>query len=409
MSFKSFFGFPSKKEELALVLDVGNASVGGALVLLSSGELPTVLYGTRKPITIFSEVNFEKLFVSLSATIEAVLENLLKKGMPRVASRGKARISPRFAFCVLAAPWYASHIRTIHSSREKPFVVSKETVSALLQKEIEGAGGSLAGDYLQAGAREDELTFLEKETMHMKLNGYEVSDPWGRSVFQLEALLYLSVVPRNILEMVRKKVERSFHAEEISLHSFTLAFWSVVRDIWGVSKDFLLLDVSGEMAEVSLVRDGALVETGTFPLGRNFFIRKIMDSFRVSSHEASSLMNLYLTGKAIFEIKERLEDLCKDAEKEWLMKFQSSLRELGGGLVLPERVFLIADMPLALWLHDAIEGKEPETLSLRSAPFRVELIDEKALSHFSKTVDSPRDAFLMLLSLFAHRVLFPEG
>lgn len=409
MSYRSFFGLKQKKkEELVLVLDVGNASVGGALVLLTPQDVPQIVFSTRSAITVSRTIHSSRLIQSLGNALERTLKDLNKNGMPHLVFTRRGKMIPRFVFCVFAAPWHVSHLRATAVSQPTSFEVTHDALSSILQKELETSKNPQTKEYLRSGVEGDRMIFLEKEVVRITLNGYETPKPFHRKTKKLESLFFVSMAPQDIIDLVKKKIERVFHIDDVRFHSFTLAFWNVVRGIWGVEKDYLLIDISGELSEISLVRDGALVETGTFPRGRNFFLRKIMSSFHVSIHEASSLLDLYFSGNLSNEVADRFETILNETKKEWLQNLKEALSRFSDGLFLPSHIFLAADEPLAKLLMRVIQDGKWGVATFTGEPFVVTLIGNEALANFSKTTSTRQDNFLIIDSLFAQKLHFLE-
>ena len=67
MSF-SLFGKQTKDEEVGLILDIGSASVAGALVLFTKKKQPRVLYVTRIPITVSDDIDEHNFTKSILVT-----------------------------------------------------------------------------------------------------------------------------------------------------------------------------------------------------------------------------------------------------------------------------------------------------------------------------------------------------
>ena len=393
-------------EELAVVLDVGNASIGGSLVLLSRHNHPKVVYTVRKEMNMQTSANITRMVSSLEATLNAVVDDIRKNGIAHLTFTNRAMLAPKTAFCIFSAPWYAAHIRrSLFSSRELA-TVSPRMLTELLEKEVDVAEESQADAYLRAGTRDEGVFLVEKETLRVSLNGYPVQDPFGRKAKDIEALFYISVVPSEIGQLVETVVRRSFDVRDIRFGSFALAFWNGVRDMWPKEKDYLLLDISGELTELVLVRNGVPSETATFPKGRNFFVRTIMEHLSTSSHEASSLLTLYIDGKAGPGVGEQIGEALFSAEKEWGEDLQGLLNALSDGLFLPGSLFLTADEPFGRWMGSVLKDPASSIVRTLGKPFEVKVLDDVALSRFA---DSPRaihDNFLFLGSLFAQKMHF---
>jgi len=405
MGFGSLFSFKRLQEELIVVLDIGSASIGGALVLFSSAAHPTVIYTVRREMKFKEKVDFKNLVLSMEETLDLVLLDIQKEGLAHARVSGKMFSAPEKAYCVLGAPWYASQVRVIKESRETLFRVNQNSLSEILAREVNSFKDSESERYLHEGILRGDIDLIEKETLSVKLNGYEVQKPYDRLTRRMEMLLYLSLAPREILETVREKIGRLFHLENIEFHSLSLASWSTVRDIWEKEKDFLFVDVGGEMTEVLLVRHGVPQGTISFPLGKNFFVRKIAHRLRTTSHEATSLLTLYLLEKGSEEVTQQITDVLENIKKEWQGGFVAALREISEGLYLPPRVFLTAHSVFEPLFSQSIQNTIMSTDDISAESFSVLSINYGTLSQYVYIGGNlQKDPFLLLFSLFAHKM-----
>ena len=407
MNGTSFLSLFKPAEELAVIFDIGNASIGGSLVLLSRHNHPKVVYTVRKEMNMQTSANITRMVSYLEATLNAVVDDIRKNGIVHLTFTRRGMLTPKTAFCFFSAPWYAAHIRRSAFVSKESITVSSRTLEELLEKEVVLAEESQADAYLRAGARENDVTLLEKEIVHIALNGYPQENPFGKKAKDIEALFYISVVPSKISQLVEMVVRRSFDVKNIHFGSFALVFWNGVRDMWPKEKDYLLLDVSGELTELVLVHGGVLTETATFPKGRNFFVRTIMEHLSTSAHEASSLLNLYIEGKAGPGAGEQIGQALRSAEKEWGEDMKGLLSGLSDGLFLPWSLFLTADDPFARWLGDVLKDPTATMGSSFGKPFTIHVLDDHTLSRFTDAPRAAHDNFLFLCSLFAQKIQFP--
>jgi len=405
MDFKSLFETRKNKEELVIVFDIGSASVGGALVLLFPHNSPQIVYTVRKEINIQGTLDSKRFISGMVEKLEEVARDLERNGLPHFKFTRRGTAMPTAAFCVLSSPWCAAHVRVASLSREKPLKITHDLLSGIFNKEIE----AFKKTYLEARkdkrSQKEGNVVLEKKIIRITLNGYEVNDFYDREARKLEMLLFLSIAPQHIIDSVRAAIERVYHLPHISFHSFTLPFFTVVRDIWNNEDNFLLVDVSGELTEISYIQKGALLETVSFPRGRNFLVRAVSDTLHVSPAEALSLLNLYIWKKVNEEAEKNLSTILEKLQAEWREEFKGALSLLSEGLFLPDTVFLLADQPLATWFVEALRTVPMHYATLTKKPLTVNLLGEKSLSafvHFG--ADVKKDSFLAIDSLFANKV-----
>ena len=240
--------------------------------------------------------------------------------------------------CVLSAPWYVSQTRTIVFEQEKPFLVTEKKVDVLVEKEIVELKKEFDAHYKDITKSSAEI--IEIENVHMKLNGYETSAPFGKEVQSLEAFLYVSMSSEHILKDLRTRAKNSLSVKKVSFHSFSLVAFSTLRDIYSNIHDFMFIDISGEMTDVAVVRKNTLIETLTFPLGTNFVLRTIASHLGTIPEEAQSFLALYEDHKIVEESEKKMRSALLHSEQEWMDAFKKDLRSLSTYTVLPRKIFI---------------------------------------------------------------------
>jgi len=66
-----------------------------------------------------------------------------------------------------------------------------------------------------------------------------------------------------------------------------LSSFTVVRDMHIQKENFLLLDIGGEVTNISMVKKNILRESISFPLGCNFLPRGVASNLKCSLNEAN--------------------------------------------------------------------------------------------------------------------------
>jgi hypothetical protein len=402
-NFQSIFNSGFKKDGLALILDIGTASVGAALVCFSPNELPHVLYTVRHPYKKKAiHPKLKTLIPALSETLSLVLDDVLKKGLKQASSIVEGARKPVFVACTLNVPWYISYAKTVNRLEKEPFIINREVLSAAIEKEVDNLKKSAEERYKKEGLSSNKVERIEAETIHVKLNGYSIPKPYGKEAKDLAASIYTSFTPEQTLEVVKKQIFKSLHIRKPSFHSFSLVFFTTLRDIWTNAHTFFAIDMSEEISTISLVRDEVIVNSTSIPFGRNFFIRIIAEECNVPTHEALSLLNLSMTHKLDENVSKKLDKALAHGKEEWLAHFKERIEILCNSLLVPSHVFLAIPNPLGPWF---VRLFKEMTLSLSDTteigPFTVNLLNYAGLSNFLNIDKSVKnDSFLFLEALF---------
>lgn len=401
MSAWSLFNLRKKRATLALVFDIGSASIGAGFVLLSEEEAPKLLYIVREEMKISKNVDIRRFSEAIKETLQIVIKEVQNDGVRFLKSNSYKNFKPNEIHFIFSSPWHTSSLQNIHFSKRNPFIVTHGIINNLVDKEIEEV--RLAKNELYAKKTKSSVTLIEKKIINLTFDGYRVNRPNRQKIKKIDLTLFTSFIPKEILKAVEDPVRDAFNIKDFKISSFTLPFFSVMRDIWSNEENFLLVDVSGEVTEVSVVRDGGLYNTISFPIGRNTYKRAIAEELSVSIDEASSFIAMYVSGTGSDKLAVQFEEVLARMEKKWHRDFGKILIHISEGIFLPHLVFLTVSEPFGQWISKAITRQKQETLTQES--FSVNLITSKKLSHFVHFEQNVlKDPFLMIDSLFINKL-----
>lgn len=391
------FSKNKKSGEIVAVFDIGSGSVGGALVELLAGEKPKVIFSCREDMVFQDEFKFERFLSSMLSSIDVVLKNLRKN----------SNIKIKKVLCTFSAPWYVSQTRTLSFKSEKEMVVTRKKIDELVTKEVVELKKGFDEHYKNLTKSAAEI--IEIETVNIKLNGYETSTPFGKSAKTIDAYLYVSMSSEHILSTVREKLHRAFLTKEIFFRSFALVGFSTMRDIYTDIQDFIFLDISREMSDISVVRNNTIVETLSFPLGQNFVLRGMASQLNTSPVEARSSLALYFDEKTAPDAKGRIKTVIDHLESEWTEEFQKNLLSLASYTVLPGKVFLITDTPFDMWFSHIMQHADYKSIPLMRDRLGVETIRADVLEKFVHGEGVADDMFISISAIFAHKIFESSG
>lgn len=347
----------SNKKNVALVFDIGSASVAGGLVALDDDSVPHLLYTVRKKIVFQKNLNFERFVSSMAEAFAAVLENIERKGLQYINKKQLRSDSISTALFVYASPWYSALTKIFMLSKEKPFIVTKGLVSKLIKKE-ETSSLEEHGSGLEKVQTSGDV--IERSITTTKINGYSITHVEGKEAKQLELTVSTTVISHSVAQNLEEIFERVFNGKNIIHHSFPLAAFITMRDIFHDLDNFLILDVSGEVSDLSLVKDNSLLETASFPIGKHSVTRRLMDKLDVSSAEAESALQMYMENFIHEQVSEKISNAIQDIRSEWSKEFEKAIERIEDDLLLPSKLFFIADKSFMGLVENFIEYADRE-------------------------------------------------
>jgi hypothetical protein len=383
-----------EKEELALVFDIGSASIGGSLFLIQKSNAPKIIYSVREPITLEKEISFDRFFSLTLKSLETVANKICLTGLG----------APKKVFCVLASPWYASQTRTIIFKKNTPFIFNQKLADTLLQKDIKLFEEESSKKYIDSKNR---ILPIELKTMQIILNGYSVSEPLDQKATELEMTVFISMSGEQVLERIKDIIGKHFYSRNIKFSSFAMASFAVVRDLFHDQDNFLLMDIGGEVTDISMIKKDILRSSISFSLGKNFLIRGIASTLDCSINEAISYISLYKNGHIADSSLVKIEPIINKLKMEWLTKFQESLVNLSNDISIPATIFLTVDQDLADFFTETIKSEQFNQYTLTESKFQIILLGNQTLEEIvSFKSGTLRDSFLTIDSIYINRFIY---
>jgi hypothetical protein len=206
------------------------------------------------------------------------------------------------------------------------------------------------------------------------------------------------------LQNIETTINKTFHTKNIKFCSFSMVSFSVVRDIFTEHEGFLLIDLGGEVTDVSMVKKNVLRESISFPMGTNFIIRGVSAGLECSPEEAKSLISLYNDGHAVGATRKKLEPIMNDLKTKWLESFQKSLANLSNDISIPSKIFIAIDKEFAEFFLEIIKTEQFNQYTLTESKFEVVFLDAKTLNGMATFRDNAeRDPFMIIEAIYINR------
>ena len=377
------------KNHTELIIDIGSSSVGLAFVQYAHDASPRMLFVTRK------EVLFDE---SMDAThILEKTANLLDIAL-REATTGAHFTHPDRVTISLAAPWYASQVRSVrYADNGKKFRVIKSLAEGLVQTEYK----AFLKD-LQASPFFDALNaeIITNTLIDSKINGYTVADPLRLQGTSCAFDVYFAVASSDANKRFRALVKEYFpRNHKIQFTAFGFASWLAFRKLFPHTDEYLFLDIGGEITDAMVVRGAVPVSGGSFPYGKHTMLRAFAQATHSEGEHALSLCNLYQT--KMLDEKERvvIDEVLQSTRKEWHTKLETAIETIETGL-LPYKVFVTIDADCAPWFLEMLRNQALRQFVDTSQQFEVTLIDANVMqSYVTIEAQASPDPFLILLAI----------
>jgi cell division ATPase FtsA len=382
---------PKVKDELVLIFDIGSSSVGGAFFAMQDSGIPKIIYSLREEILVTPIVDVDKFLISTLESLKTVVKKIHDQ------SFGK----PDKIYCVLSSPWHISQTRLIKLEKNSNFIFTSKLADELIKKEVALFEEERASEYdsLTGGERTIEL-----KNIKTSLNGYETINPLNKEAKSLEMTVFVSISPEEILKKIEDSILKFFNITELKFISSSLASFILVRDLFTDQRNFLLIDIGGELTDIEMTKKDILRESISFPLGSNFIIRGVSKSLSCSIEEAKSFLSLYRDNHASPEVKSKIENIINTLKTEWLKKFQESLANISNDISIPASIYIIVDREWASFFAELIKSEQFNQYTLAESKFEITVLNTEVLHGIASFEDNViRDPFLIIGAVYINR------
>lgn len=395
--------FKNVKEEVSLLVDIGNGSITTSLVLFKEKELPEFLFVESSNFLVGSSPDARKLIGDMEKTLDSLLHSLIKNGFSHKYWQNK-RKNIDSALIVFSSPWFTSKTNHIHLSQEKDFVITNKFLNDVLTAEEDRFIKELTKNLPNTDS--GLFNIIEKSIVHTKINGYILDSVIGKKTKQFDTFIHMAIVGRNITQKIEELISRYAHIDEdrIVFHTFPLVSFSVIRDIFHTTSDFVIMDVTSDVTDITLVQNDIIIKSVSMPCGRNLILRQVSKALDSSIEIAESMIKLYIDNKLEKENLEKIERVLVDLEKEWAIYLENALQELCVDMHLPKKVYLTSETDSAFFFEKFLMLSKTDTTSDFRKNIDITKIERETLSAFYKTdFKSKTNQFIGMVALFYNK------
>jgi hypothetical protein len=386
MKFSQIFK-RTKTTHPVVIFDIGSASIGGAVVFFDK-EVPRITYSTRVQLP-FQEVADEKrLLPQIEEILTQVASDVQKKGL---LSKDKQSIIPQEIVCIFSSLWSNTESTKASFEHKERFIVTDSIMDNLLSQIHES----------KSNENKEEEVIIEEIVVSSLLNGYPTQSPLGKEAQNIEVTFLESTVTKELHTKIQGAIHKVFSPDiSLLLRSFTLVAFSVTRDMFEDIKDFLLIDVTGEITDITVVKDSILGDTLSFPYGKNTIVRDIVKKNKSVPEDVMARIKIAFT-----DDESKMKGDIFEEEKQWTEMFGKACGELSSvSNPLPRDVFLIVDTDYKKWFSSMIERIDFRQFTATQEAFHVNyLIGEPADGVYVLENGAVLDNFIIIDSLFYNR------
>ncbi len=389
------FGGGSKKNDVTLLFDIANASVGAAIVDLSTSEKPKIVYSARVPIDFQRSINAKRFLVAAGASLETLCGRILSE----YVQKGKHSLRINGATCLFASPWLMSQPIIIRYAPEKQFALTHELLDKLVEQEHIHFEKAFSHD-----GRKSAVQTIEAKVLGTRLNGYELSSIHGQYGKEAIIDMFFSAASSEAIALFEKIIHNTFHVGEVSFSSFLLAYWNAIRDSRPETLDFVCLDITGEVTDILVANRGVITNVSSFPIGAHAVARTIINSTNMPPESALSVQSL-ASGSKKEAVDPVVQKAIGSALEEWIGATKEALLQINTHTILPKTMYVTIDENVSGPFVDALKELEHDALGVGKEHFSLSVISKEFISTDLVLAEGVVvDPFLLIGALYLRKI-----
>jgi len=234
------------RHETVALIDIGANSIAGALARYTDTALPTIVYASRLPIEI--QANEEHSAAMLRA-LEMLGNTLAQEGVPALV-RATGRHTINTVLVSIDSPWQETVAHTVPAGNGGGFVFTKKLVTDAVQK---------------VSAPKPGRVFTDVSVIGTILNGYSIRNPYGKRARTALIIVLTSSIDAKAVDGVNLIFERLFTGKRVVIIAGTSLRYQAVRVAFPHEHEALVIDATGPLPEIALIRNNFLVGVSETP------------------------------------------------------------------------------------------------------------------------------------------------
>ena len=377
---------------MVAIFDIATDRVAAALVAPNAtNQCVNFSTTTMLDLPYQEELNPERLLSAATKALGEVAQKLVAANQPK----------PKSFHCFLASPFYAPQTRISHLNKEKDFTVNRAVLRDLANQERARFLQSVGDPDGTKGKLIDELV------MQVKLNRYVTKKPEHQTAREVEIATFLSWGEAAVIDKLNEAVKPVFHRQNLIFHSSTVAMYQTFRLLFPNTPAALILQLGGEITELSLIHSGILLETVSYPLGFNFLLRELGTRLGLTPAAALSLIKLGQKEGMREAEQQKFNETMEELRFKWLAIFSELLHALAEKHFLANRLFVLGDERFLGLFSTWLKNKSFAEVGILKKSLGVEPLTAKLHEGFceiKENQDFP-DELLLMDALFCARIL----
>ena len=302
--------FQKSQIRSCVAFDIGTAGVSATLFEVRLGDIrPHVVKTFRKFHKTSLRRDSNHFSKSMTGQFSALLEDIktfTQDKMPSVYLIG------------LSSIFYLGKTEHIHESWPAGRTISARDIDTFILN---------ARNRFLSGLEQGDVVVFETLLMRSILNGYTIDQIVGKSATELDLWVRFGATSRELHETFTKIIHGTYQKADIHFSTFPTASWELMREVYFPSHSSLMVDIGGELTEVTFLVDGVITEVLSLPFGVMNLLLRISETERVDLENALSMLRAYTDGALNKETEGHIRVILKKEIKNWEENFERAWQE----------------------------------------------------------------------------------
>lgn len=385
-----------------VIIDIGSGSVLMSIVESADNKThPNIIWSKREYAPLRENA-------SMNDSAKNVLTSLVNV-MLSFEGEGRKTLEEAVGYkkltevqVTIAAPWSYTITKNISYSHTEPFTLSPELVDELLRTANQQVEKDIQKN---ESANELGLSVIARSTAGLQANGYTILNTNNQTAKNLTVMDITVVTQDYMVNAIKEACAKVLPSSDLHLSSFILIYFYIVKQLFPITQEFCLIDVTYEATELGIVRNGILNYTTHTPFGDFSLARELAKILKITLGEAFGYLQ---TADPLILLTDRPKETI-DEVKALFGQYQKRLTalflETGDTLSIPKKIYLHSDRQTEDFFLNQIKEASTQATHTSHSIYLIakELLTNKYSTEMSKDKKSVIiDTALLISAQFFH-------
>ncbi len=290
-----------------------------------------VTYSTINHIAAHPKDQRRDATVRIANVVSMMLRDFERKHTTDV-SRAIEQVSFFYTYPILISS--RERIRSVNTDRRG--VLTEQVLQTLLQKAEESFFASVKPEQAP-----EHAMILHRVISETKLNGYPVSEYFGRSYHEFSAHVSFSSVSEVLVTRLADAVHSIYRRARINHFDALVSALEAIEQSQTVPERFLCAFIGRSASHIAFVNKTMPFTRKHFDTGGERLVRNLSHELRVTQAVTRSFCEAQRAGMLHGKHEERFVSAIKNIGVQWLAEALSVRQEISEDFMLPKEIYLV--------------------------------------------------------------------